>query len=84
VACLSERAHTLFLFSEGDAGITFFAEAFGRKQVPPGVTVKIIPDLDHSLTTREMRRIVAEHLIESVKQELDRAYTLLQGVADGR
>jgi pimeloyl-ACP methyl ester carboxylesterase len=63
VAGLAQRAPILFLFSEGDVGIEALAQALPDAQVPPGVTVRVVPDLDHSITGPAMRRVVADQVI---------------------
>jgi pimeloyl-ACP methyl ester carboxylesterase len=68
---LSQRARTLLLFSEGDAGIAALAEAFEPKQIPPSVTIRILPELDHPLTGRNMRRIVADHMVGFLNRDQD-------------
>jgi pimeloyl-ACP methyl ester carboxylesterase len=70
---LSQRARILFLFSEGDAGLVTLAEAYGPGWPPFGSTVRVLPGLDHSLTRHEMRKIVADDMIEFLKQDLQPA-----------
>lgn len=66
---LSQRTRTLFLFTEGDAGIPGMEREFGVNRSPPGTEVRIVPDLDHSLTSGEMRRIVVEQMIRFLRQD---------------
>ena len=60
MAMLSHRrVKTLFIYSPGDVGLDVFELNFGRAgwKLPPeaGATVKIVPSLDHNLSTRNMR-----------------------------
>ncbi len=66
---LSHRARTLFLFGEGDAGIASLAQEFGANNAPAGATLRVVPGLDHSLTTKAMQATAAEYLIAFLKQE---------------
>jgi pimeloyl-ACP methyl ester carboxylesterase len=60
---LSQRVRMLFLFSEGDEGIAVLDREFGQGAMPQGVSVQIVPRLDHALTGRDMQRIAAEHFV---------------------
>ncbi len=64
---LAARSKTLFLFAQGDPGLTAFAGAFGQGQTPQGATLRIVPDLDHILTTREMQLRVAAEITNFLK-----------------
>jgi len=44
------------------------AESLGLDSLPAGVTMETLPGLDHSLTGAEMRRVVAQRLIEALRQ----------------
>jgi pimeloyl-ACP methyl ester carboxylesterase len=63
LATLSHRhVKTLFIYSPGDVGLDAFELNFGRggSRLAPGAgfTVKVIPGLDHNLSTRKMRDVV--------------------------
>jgi len=60
---LSERTRTRFVVAEGDSSAKVLADAFGINRVPRGSTVRVIPGLDHSVTSREMQRVVAEEIV---------------------
>ncbi|MGD0429612.1 MAG: alpha/beta hydrolase [Acetobacteraceae bacterium] len=66
---LAQRARTLFLFSEGDAGVAALSHEFGQKRCPPGAAVRIVPGQDHALTSCETRGVVFEHMIGFLKQD---------------
>ena len=68
MAALSQRnVRTLFLFSAGDQGLEAINQAFGRMErgitTFEGVTLRIVPGLDHVLTSRSMRDITTEWII---------------------
>jgi alpha/beta superfamily hydrolase len=60
---LSKRAQMLFLAGEGDIGIELLKREFGSRTAPPGVKVAIVPGLDHAMTRRDMRKIVADQIV---------------------
>ncbi|WP_428374279.1 hypothetical protein [Lichenicoccus sp.] len=60
---LSLRARTLFLMSKGDEGIAMLSREFGPALEPPGAIVQIVADLDHALSTREMRQVAIGRII---------------------
>ncbi len=68
MAALSQRnVRTLFLFSAGDQGLEAINQAFGRMErgiaMFDGVTLRIVPGLDHVLTSRSMRDTTTEWII---------------------
>jgi pimeloyl-ACP methyl ester carboxylesterase len=69
VATLSQRrVKTLFLYAPGDVGLDVFEQNFGRagSEVPgyKDSVVKVVPDLNHNLSTREMRDLACKLLID--------------------
>lgn len=60
---LSLRASTLLLMSEGDEGIDTLSREFGPALELPGVSVQIVPDIDHSLSGKAMRQVAIERII---------------------
>ena len=73
VAMLSQRrVRTLFIYSPGDVGLDVFELSFGRGgcKLPPaaGVTVEVVPALDHNLTTRSMRRKAFDIIINWIAE----------------
>ncbi len=59
---IAHRARSLFLAAEGDAGAVALKQAFGAHRAPPGATLRVLPDLDHTLTAPRMRQQVIAHL----------------------
>jgi pimeloyl-ACP methyl ester carboxylesterase len=55
---LRSHARVLLLYAEGDQGIVNFEKEFSVKRPPAGITVMTIPGMDHSLTNRDIRRVV--------------------------
>lgn len=69
MATLARRgARTLFLNAEDDLAIEVLERNFGRRAVGlsrfEGASMKIIPELDHMLSGRQMRQTVAGHMID--------------------
>ena len=66
-ALAQRRVRTLFLFSDGDLGLQAINQAFGRLERGiasfDGVSLRILPGLDHTLTTRSMRDTTADSII---------------------
>jgi pimeloyl-ACP methyl ester carboxylesterase len=70
---LAQRTRTLFLFSEGDAGIAALDREFGTRRPPPGTELRVVPGLDHALTDGDMRRIVVEYMAEFLTRDARRS-----------
>jgi pimeloyl-ACP methyl ester carboxylesterase len=73
VAMLSQRrVKTLFIYSPEDVGLDVFELSFGRggRKLPPGAgaTVKVVPALDHNLSTRNMRRTAFDIMINWISE----------------
>ncbi len=71
---LSQRkVRTLFLFAAGDQGLEAINQAFGRTDrgitMFDGVTLRIVPGLDHVLTGRSMRETAADSIIRFLEGE---------------
>ena len=69
VAVLSRRrVKTLFIYSPKDVGFEVFKQTFGcgGSKLPPfeGATVKVVRELDHNLSTRDMRGLVCDIMID--------------------
>jgi len=60
---LSERTRTVFMVAEGETSKKMLVDAFGKNQMPNGAAVRVIPGLDHALTSRDMQRVVAEEIV---------------------
>jgi pimeloyl-ACP methyl ester carboxylesterase len=65
---VSRRARLQFLFAENDPGLAIVTQALGSGRSPSGVIIQTVPGLNHSLSGNEMRRVVAEHAIEFLRQ----------------
>ncbi len=55
VQTLARRSRTLLLMTPGEGGIALLADELGANGTTPGVTTLIVPDIDHSLTTKAIR-----------------------------
>ncbi len=69
MATLSRReVKTLFVYAPGDVGLDVFEQNFGRGgsglQWYEDATVKVVPDLDHNLSTRDMRSAACDIMID--------------------
>jgi len=76
MAELSDRdARCLFLYAEGDAGLTALEMHFGPSgselAALPGCDLAIMPELDHDLTRPRMRRLVIDRIIDFLEQQAD-------------
>jgi pimeloyl-ACP methyl ester carboxylesterase len=66
------KTRTLFLFSPWDGGLETIKREFGSSGFKMKfVTLRVIPDIDHDLTTSDMRRIAADNMIAFLKVSLD-------------
>jgi hypothetical protein len=73
MAKLSYRqVSTLMLFAAGDSGVTTLEKHFGPAgsdlDASPGVSVAIVPGLDHDLTGSEMRQVAAQRMIDFLQE----------------
>jgi hypothetical protein len=71
MAALAQRgARTLFLFSPEDHGINVMEREFGRAGAGlrgfAGAEMRVVPGLDHLLSTRAMRQTVVETMVRFV------------------
>jgi alpha/beta superfamily hydrolase len=62
VSRLSERVRMLFLVSEGDVSIEVLKRTFGKRSLPAGTKIELVPELDHAMTVDAMRRTVAKRM----------------------
>ena len=65
---LGKRGRVLLFFAEGDQGLACFEKEFSVKRPPAGVSVMIIPGMDHSLTAHEMRRTVIDAMVRFLRE----------------
>jgi len=68
---LAKRVKMLFFVSEGDTSLEALNREFGAKGPSSGITIKLIPGLDHSMTKSNMRKIVASHIIAFIENHFD-------------
>jgi pimeloyl-ACP methyl ester carboxylesterase len=69
MATLSRRkVETLFVYAPGDVGLDVFEQNFGRGgsklQRYEHAAVRVVPGLDHNLSTRDMRSVVCGLMID--------------------
>jgi hypothetical protein len=70
---LARRTRTLILMAPDESGIALLADEFGPDRSPPGFATRIMPDLNHSLTTQAIRRLVADAVLVFLATEPPRA-----------
>jgi pimeloyl-ACP methyl ester carboxylesterase len=75
MAALSRRhAKTLFLYAAEDGGLDVFEQHFGRGDAGlsafQGASIQVVQGIDHSLSSRGMRRTVAQLMIAFVAASL--------------
>lgn len=64
---LSGRTRTLILMSPNDPGLAILGAEFGAGRSPPGMTLRIVPEIDHVVSKATMRRTIAEMMIDFVR-----------------
>ncbi len=67
MAAIARRTRTLILMSPHELGLVAMAQEFGPDRVPPGVALRVLPEIDHAATRPEMRSRLTAMMIDFIR-----------------
>ncbi len=67
MAAIARRTRTLILMSPHELGLVAMAQEFGPDRVPPGVALRVLPEIDHAATQPAMRSRLTAMMIDFIR-----------------